>query len=102
MKIFYEFEFNQIAPLAKGATIVNVEHNEDADEGLILTLDTGTKLVFGWSGEMGSCDVVLGHPSEILKVDIARLEEIIKENDDEIKRKQDELAETLINGITNK
>ena len=102
MKIFYEFEFKTIAPLAKGATIVNVEHNEDADEGLILTLDTGTKLVFGWSGEMGSCDVVLGHPSEILKVDIAKLDALIKENDDEIKRRQDAIADALINSKTNK
>jgi len=70
MKQYYDNELNIISGLATGTTIVNVEHNEDADEGVILTLDTGTKLVLGWSSNEGGCDVILGKPSEILKVKI--------------------------------
>lgn len=70
MKEYYDNELNIISGLAIGATIVNVEHNENADEGVILTLDTGTKLVFGWGGNEGTCEIVLGKPSELLKVKI--------------------------------
>ena len=70
MKQFYETPFNIISGLIQNAIIVNVEHNEEADEGMIITLNTGTKLVFGWSACEGSCDVVLGNPNEILKANI--------------------------------
>lgn len=73
MKQYYDNELNIISGLAVGATIVGVEHNEDADEGMIITLDTGTKLVIGWSSNEGSCDVTLGNPSEVLKVKITTM-----------------------------
>lgn len=72
MKRYYETQLNIISGLAKGATIVDVEHNEDADEGMIITLDTGTKLIFGWSSEEGDCDVTIGKGkiNEILKINL--------------------------------
>jgi hypothetical protein len=70
MKQLYDNELNIINGLAKGAIILSIEHNEDADEGMIITLDTGTKLVLGWNSKEGSCDVVLGKGriSDLLKV----------------------------------
>ena len=59
-KKYYDTELNIISELAKGTIIINVEHNEDADEGMIITLSTGTKLIFGWGGMEGSCDIVSG------------------------------------------
>lgn len=68
MERFYDTQLQLIKSLAKGTTIVDIEHNEDADEGMILTLDTGTKLIFGWSSAEGDCDVALGNVNEILKL----------------------------------
>jgi hypothetical protein len=58
MRKYYGKELDMVSELIEGRTIVMVEHNEDADEGMILTLDSGIKLVFGWSGEQGGCDVI--------------------------------------------
>jgi hypothetical protein len=53
MEQFYNEELQEIKRLAKGATIVDIEHNEEASGGMIMTLSTGTKLMFGWSIELG-------------------------------------------------
>lgn len=58
MKEYYGKELDMVSDLIEGRTIVMVEHNEDADEGMIITLDSGIKLVFGWSSGEGGCDVI--------------------------------------------
>ena len=54
----YEKELTTIKDDIVGATILSIEHNENADEGMILTLDTGVKVEFGWSGWYGWCKVL--------------------------------------------
>jgi len=53
MEQFYSEELKEIKRLAKGTTIVDIEHNESAPGGMIMTLSTGTKLTMGWSTEAG-------------------------------------------------
>jgi hypothetical protein len=61
MEQFYNEELKEIKRVAKGTTIVDIEHNESAPGGMIMTLSTGTKLMMGWSieGENGYCYPIL-------------------------------------------
>jgi len=64
MEQFYNEYLREIKRLAKGTTIVDIEHNESAPEGMIMTLSTGTKLVMGWDIENGYCNPVLSEIKE--------------------------------------
>lgn len=64
MKKMYEKELTEIKKIILGATIVSVEHNESADEGMILTLDSGVKVDFGWSGWYGWCKLSTDNTNE--------------------------------------
>jgi hypothetical protein len=64
MKEMYNKELTEIKKIILGATIVSVEHNESADEGMILTLDNGVKVDFGWSGCEGYCKVLTDNTKE--------------------------------------
>ena len=64
MKKMYEKELTAIKDNIVGATILSVEHNEKADEGMILTLDTGVKVEFGWSGWYGWCKLLTDNTNE--------------------------------------
>jgi hypothetical protein len=65
MEQFYDQELQEIKRLAKGNTIVDIEHNESAPGGMIMTLNTGTKLMLGWSiDEGGYCIPVLSEIKE--------------------------------------
>ena len=65
MEQFYNEELNEIKRLAKGTTIVDIEHNESAPGGMVMTLSTGTKLNMGWSIEAGGyCNPILSEIKE--------------------------------------
>jgi hypothetical protein len=64
MKEMYNKELTEIKKIILGATIVSVEHNESADEGMILTLDNGVKVDFGWSSCEGCCKVLTDNTNE--------------------------------------
>jgi hypothetical protein len=64
MEQFYNEYLQEIKKHANGATIVNIEHNEMADEGMIMTLSNGHQLIMGWPSETGYCHVKLGETIE--------------------------------------
>lgn len=65
MEQFYDQELQEIKRLAKGTTIVDIEHNESSTGGMIMTLSTGTKLIMGWNMEFGGyCHPVLSEIKE--------------------------------------
>ena len=65
MEQFYDQELQEIKRLAKGTTIVDIEHNEGSTGGMVMTLSTGTKLIMGWNMEFGGyCHPVLSEIKE--------------------------------------
>ena len=65
MEQFYDQELQEIKRLAKGTTIVDIEHNEGSNGGMVMTLSTGTKLIMGWNMEFGGyCHPVLSEIKE--------------------------------------
>lgn len=61
MEKFYEQELEALKDTLIGATIVNVEHYEKADEGMVLKLNTGIEIAFGWGGGYGICKILNNH-----------------------------------------